>query len=108
VTSYFSAASSLDWVVTDLNVLHVTTDGGRSWRTVRPRDLPTGGTIWQAVFSSAEDGWAIFALPGQDGNAALVHTVDGGLDWTPLLPPVPKPKPVAAPKPTCGSACQRP
>jgi photosystem II stability/assembly factor-like uncharacterized protein len=108
VTSYFSAATPLDWVVTDRSVLHITTNGGRSWRTFRPRDLPTGGTIWQAVFSSADDGWAIFALPGQNGSAALVHTVDGGLDWTPLLPPVPKPKPVTPPKPKCGSACQRP
>ena len=93
VTSYFSAANPRDWVVTDRTALHVTTDGGRSWRTIHPRDLPVGGSIWSAMFSSATDGWAIFALAGEDGEAALVHTTDGGRDWTPLTPPVPKSNP---------------
>ena len=61
-----------------------------------------------AVFNSPTDGWAIFALPGLDGHTALVHTVDGGLNWTPLLPPVPKLKPVTPLKPRCASACRRP
>ena len=94
VGSYFSAASPHVWVVTGGRVLHVTTDAGRTWRTIRPLDLPRRATIWQAQFTSADDGWAIFWLPkGNSGNGALVRTTDGGLTWTPLEPPVPKVKP---------------
>jgi photosystem II stability/assembly factor-like uncharacterized protein len=102
----FSAASPRDWVATAGRVLWTTSDAGRSWRRIRPRDLPPGATIWSLTFTSARDGWAIFGLPG-DGGAALVRTRDGGRTWSPLAPPAPRAKPAAG-KLRCGSACRRP
>ncbi len=108
-SSYFSAASPGVWVVAGSRVLHETTDAGRSWHTVRPLGLPARATIWQASFTSASDGWAIFWLPkGNGGSGALVRTTDGGLTWTPLAPPVPKLPPLPKPVGACGSSCRTP
>jgi hypothetical protein len=105
----FSAASPRAWVVNGNRVLYVTSDAGRSWRTVEPLDLPARGTIWEAQFTSADDGWAIFWLPkGDAGSGALVSTTDGGVTWAPLAPPVPRLPPLPKPKPRCGSGCERP
>jgi len=106
-TWYFSAPNARDWVVTGKRVLYVTADGGLTWRTIHPRDVPRGGSIWNAVFSSADDGWAIFAQPGMTAYPALVQTTDGGRDWSALAPPVPKPKPIPT-RTVCASWCQRP
>ena len=101
----FSAATPSAWVVMDRRVLHVTTDGGRRWRTVRPLDLPRHASIWQETFTSAADGWAIVGL---DGGPALIHTTDGGRWWSPLTPPVPKLPRLHPRAPMCGSSCRRP
>jgi photosystem II stability/assembly factor-like uncharacterized protein len=104
-----SAASPCVWIVNGSRVLHLTTDAGRSWRTVRPVDLPARATIGQVQFLSADDGWAVVWLPkGTGGSGALVRTTDGGLTWTPLAPPVPRLPPLAKPKQPCGAWCRRP
>jgi len=107
---YFSAASPDVWFAAGRRVLYETTDAGLSWRAIRPLDLPPRGWIWQAQFTSADDGWAVFWLPegGRSSAGALVRTTDGGRDWTPLEPPVPKPPPLPKQKPACGSSCRRP
>jgi photosystem II stability/assembly factor-like uncharacterized protein len=105
----FSAASPRAWVMNGNRVLFATTDGGRSWRTVRPLDLPRRATIWSVQFTAPDDGWAIFWLPkGDSGSGALVRTSDGGSTWTPLAPPVPKLRPLPKPKAICGSGCRQP
>jgi photosystem II stability/assembly factor-like uncharacterized protein len=76
------------WVLRDDHSLYVTVDAGRIWHTVHPRDLPRGGKLWEIHFSSALDGWAIV---GTSDGAALIRTADGGRDWTPLAPQVPRP-----------------
>lgn len=85
LSSYFSAASPRVWVVAGRRALHVTTDAGRSWRTVEPL-IPAGAQIAQIAFTSARAGWAVLFLAGR-GGPVLVRTGDGGRTWTPLAPP---------------------
>lgn len=106
-TGLFSAASPRVWIVNGSRALFTTTDSGRSWRMVRPLDLPPRATIWSVSFTAPDDGWAIFWLPsGNSGSGALVRTTDGGVSWAPLAPPVPKPRPLPKPKPLCGATCR--
>jgi photosystem II stability/assembly factor-like uncharacterized protein len=100
----FSAASPDDWVLLIGRTLYVTADAGRTWSLVHPRYAPEPPKIWDVDFTSRSNGWAIFAVRN---GIALVHTTNGGRDWTPLSPPVPKLRPVHV-RPACGSACTRP
>jgi len=106
----FSAVSARSWVLFVGDTLYSTRDAGRSWRLLHPRYAPALPRIRDVNFTSLSDGWAIFALPARYGpnvGAALVHTSDGGRDWSPLAPPVPK-LPPSRTTSTCGSACRRP
>ena len=76
-----------DWMLLLGRTLYVTADAGRTWSVAQARYAPPPPRIWDVDFTSRSDGWAIFAARG---GAALVHTTDGGRDWTPLSPPVPK------------------
>jgi photosystem II stability/assembly factor-like uncharacterized protein len=64
--------------------LYVTHDAGLRWSVVRARYAPKPPLVWDVQFTSASAGWAIFGV--RDG-AALVHTTNGGRDWTPVHPP---------------------
>ena len=100
----FAAASADDWVLLLGRKLYVTADAGRTWSLTHARYAPAPPRIWDVDFTSRSDGWAIFAARG---GAALVHTTDGGLDWTPLSPPVPRFRRPHV-RQACGSACRRP
>jgi hypothetical protein len=64
-------------------------------------------TIWNLTFTSPTTGWAIFTF-AHGSVAALARTTNGGRDWLPLSPPVPKLPPLPKPKPVCASPCRRP
>lgn len=61
-------------LITDGQLLHVTSDGGHHWTTLRP------GTpfseIKQLDFASPNVGWAL-----REGSPALLKSVDGGRTW---------------------------
>jgi photosystem II stability/assembly factor-like uncharacterized protein len=94
----FSAPTARDVVYWARGRLWSSTDAGATWTRIRSRVAPR--QVWDLQFTSPVDGWAIF-------GAALVQTTDGGRDWTPLTPPVPRIRYVA-PKPPCNSPCRRP
>ena len=79
-----SAVSADHWILFAGKTLYATANAGRRWSAIRPRWAPALPRVWDVAFSSPEDGWAVFAVPQ---GAALVHTRNGGRDWTPLVPP---------------------
>ena len=83
----FSAASADDWILLAGKTLYSTADAGRSWRAIRPHYAPALPQVTDVAFTSPMNGWAIFSVPQ---GSALVHTTNGGNDWTPLAPPMPK------------------
>jgi photosystem II stability/assembly factor-like uncharacterized protein len=94
----FSAPTARDVVYWARGRLWASSDGGASWTRIRSKVPPR--QVWDLQFTSARRGWAIF-------GDALVRTTDGGRDWTPLTPPVPRVK-AFVPKPPCNSPCRRP
>jgi photosystem II stability/assembly factor-like uncharacterized protein len=86
----FSAASANDWILFVGQTIYATTTAGRTWWLVHVRYAPKPPAIWDVNFTSRLTGWAIF---GTRNGPALVHTVNGGRDWMPLTPPVPKFRP---------------
>jgi photosystem II stability/assembly factor-like uncharacterized protein len=88
----FSFTSAKAWVVAGRSALFITTDAGRTWRTVRPGTVPRGSLVHLATgFTSARDGWALFSPPQKPD--VLMRTSDGGRHWRfagPLEPKVHK------------------
>jgi photosystem II stability/assembly factor-like uncharacterized protein len=80
----FSASSPDDWILLAGKTLYSTSNAGRSWRAIRLHYAPALPRITDVAFMSPTNGWAIFSVPQ---GAALVHTTNGGRDWTPLVPP---------------------
>ncbi|MBA3735278.1 MAG: hypothetical protein H0W90_08780 [Actinobacteria bacterium] len=76
-----------DWFVFVGPMLYTTSDGGSTWSTTRTV-APKAPQVWDVSFSSATDGWAIFApvVTGPRAGSALVTTSDGGRHWAPLAP----------------------
>jgi len=104
----FSAPSRREFVFWARGVLWRSSDAGRSWERI-PSHVPPR-SVWNLRFTSPSDGWAIFGAVTGTGylrGAALAHTTNGGRDWTPLTPPVPRVH-YTAPKPQCGAVCARP
>ncbi len=83
----FSAASVRSWFLLVGHSLFATRDAGRTW-TVTETVAPKPPRVWDVSFTSARDGWAIFApvVHGPRAGSALVRTRDGGRHWTPLAP----------------------
>ena len=107
-TPVFAASSPGDFVFWARGRLWRSSDAGRSWQRIRSNVPPR--SVWDIRFASRDDGWAIFGVFTKTGylrGAALARTTDGGRDWTPLTPPVPRRPPFHV-KPQCGAACARP
>jgi photosystem II stability/assembly factor-like uncharacterized protein len=81
--SRLSAATPDVWFAAARDELAVTTDAGRTWRRVRPVNVPHRWVIGALDFTSARTGWAIFDGPRQ---SVLMRTTDGGVHWTPAGP----------------------
>lgn len=60
--------------------ISMTTDGGRTFRTVLNTD---GGVVWLDT-AGTEDAWAVVQANSEDRY--LLHTGDGGITWHQVLP----------------------
>jgi photosystem II stability/assembly factor-like uncharacterized protein len=87
VPAPFDAVSPSVWVWASRTGLYVTRDGGRSWRRIVLRHLPSAAWVDKIDFTSSRVGWAIFS--GVGGHPSLFHTTDGGLHWNPAGPRLP-------------------
>ncbi|HEX5245979.1 MAG TPA: hypothetical protein VFW41_02485 [Gaiellaceae bacterium] len=83
----FSAPTARDWYVWSGKTLWRTSDAGGRWSKVAMRVVPQN--LSDLTFTSPRTAWAIFTLGGD--AIALAKTTNGGRDWLPLTPPVPKP-----------------
>ncbi|MGH2425550.1 MAG: WD40/YVTN/BNR-like repeat-containing protein [bacterium] len=68
-------------------VLHMTSDGGRRWTTIRPG--PLFADVIQLNFVSPKVGWAVRNTDPYSGGSKqispfLLKTVDGGRTWSPV------------------------
>jgi photosystem II stability/assembly factor-like uncharacterized protein len=85
----FTAVSPTEWVAQRGQTLLVTTDAGRSWRTVTSaRHLP--GYLIGTGFSSPRVGWALLQGSGPKFRITLLRTTDGGRHWKSAGPRVTK------------------
>jgi photosystem II stability/assembly factor-like uncharacterized protein len=89
------AVSPWAWKLYIGPTLYTTSDAGRHWTSSVPRPRLAAGTVFNMVFSSAQDGLATALAPGclTTGAAqglecyeSLFGTTDGGQRWKPLRP----------------------
>ncbi|MBI1796251.1 MAG: glycoside hydrolase [Candidatus Eisenbacteria bacterium] len=85
-------ARDMIWAGTDDGLIHVTRDGGRSWRDVTPPSL----TSWSKVslmeashFDTATCYAAINRLRLDDTRPHVLRTRDGGRTWTEIVAGIP-------------------
>lgn len=75
--------------------LSITSDAGRTWRTVYAIPRPDGVSPQPnpfelpMLFTSQLRGFAASSIPPAEGqvNAGFFATTDGGVSWTPMAPP---------------------
>jgi photosystem II stability/assembly factor-like uncharacterized protein len=75
------------WAGSDDGLVHVTADGGGSWRPVTPPDLPSLATVTAIEPSASEPGTAYVAAHRyrlQDRRPYLYRTTDQGETWADL------------------------
>ena len=85
---YFGSSELGNNTYARVTFLRVTGDGGREWTTILPN---LGVTDVQSLsFATAADGWAVVSATGPACHrctAVLLHTSDGGRQFTALRPP---------------------
>jgi len=89
----FTAAESpmkqgVIWAGSDDGLVHVTSDNGKTWQNVTPKDMPEWLQINSIEASPFEAGEAFFAATGyKTGNYApyLYHTNDYGKTWKKII-----------------------
>jgi hypothetical protein len=83
---------NLLWAGTDDGLIHVTRDGGKTWRDVTPASWPAWGMV-SAIEASHFDGNTAYAavntLPIGDRQARLYRTRDGGAGWAAITSGLP-------------------
>ena len=92
-SSIYSMAESLRdrnvlWVGANDGPVHVTRDGGKTWKNVTPKDLPAGGRVQNIDASAARPGTAYIAvyrfLFEHDLAPYIYRTDDYGTTWSKL------------------------
>jgi photosystem II stability/assembly factor-like uncharacterized protein len=81
-------AKGVIWAGSDDGLVHVTTDNGKNWQNVTPKDLPEWLQINSIEASPFAAGEAYFAATGyKNGNFApyLYKTKDYGKTWTKIV-----------------------
>ncbi len=81
----FTALSPRDWIAQRGRTMLVTTNGGRSWRTVKAVGRLRGFLIGTG-FSSLRQGWGLLQGNGPTFRITLLRTTDGGRHWVPAGP----------------------
>src|SRR4051812_25197677 len=78
------------WAGTNNGVLQMTSDGGRTWKDVTPRDAPANGTfeIVEAGRHDAATAYAVQIVP-QDDHPHVYRTRDGGASWQTIVAGLP-------------------
>jgi photosystem II stability/assembly factor-like uncharacterized protein len=85
-------AKDVLWAGTDDGLLHVTTDGGRTWRDVTPAAIPAWGQVAAISASSLAIGSAYVAvdLHRLDRHEPLLlRTTDSGRSWSVIVRGIP-------------------
>ncbi len=88
-STIFSFAESLTnplvlWLGSDDGLIHVTRDGGRTWKNVTPTTLPSEGTVNDIELSPYKDGEAyvvVYRYRRNDFQPYIFHTADFGQSW---------------------------
>ena len=76
------------WAGTDDGLVHVTRDGGKSWRDVTPKELRSWDKVSQidaGHFDAATAYIAVNAIRRDDQRPHLYKTHDGGATWTAIV-----------------------
>jgi photosystem II stability/assembly factor-like uncharacterized protein len=82
----------LIWAGSDDGLVHVTTDGGKQWKAVRPPDLPKWAEISSIEPSHAAEGTAYLSAQRymwNDFHPYLYKTTDYGQHWTSIIAGLP-------------------
>ncbi|MEA2530057.1 MAG: hypothetical protein QOG89_1701 [Thermomicrobiales bacterium] len=80
------------WAGTDDGLVHLSEDGGKTWRNVTPPDLPEWALISIAEVSPHEEGCAYVAATRykhDDTRPYLYKTTDHGATWTKITNGIP-------------------
>jgi photosystem II stability/assembly factor-like uncharacterized protein len=88
---------NLIWAGTDDGLIHVTHDGGKSWRNVTPPELTPWSKIAQmdaSHFDTATVYAAVNRFRLDDLHPYIFRTHDGGKSWTTIVSGMPNDEPV--------------
>jgi photosystem II stability/assembly factor-like uncharacterized protein len=80
------------WAGTDDGLIHVTSDGGKTWTNVTPAGLPAWSKIAQLEASHFDEGTcyaAVNSLRLDDLRPHVLRTRDGGKTWTEIVAGLP-------------------
>jgi photosystem II stability/assembly factor-like uncharacterized protein len=75
----------LIWAGSDDGLVHITTDGGKSWSNVTPKTMPEWGTVSMIEASAYDAGTAYVAVERHrldDFSPYIFKTADFGKTWT--------------------------
>ncbi len=75
------------WIGSNDGPVHLTIDGGKSWKDVTPSDLPPGGrvqTIEASPHNPAKAYFAVYRYMLNDWHPYIFRTTDYGATWTKL------------------------
>lgn len=89
--------ANLIWAGTDDGLVHLTTDGGISWKNVTPPELQAWDKVSQLVASFHDRRKAYFsalALRRDDLRPHIFKTTDGGATWTSIITGLPANDPI--------------
>ncbi len=76
------------WTGSDDGLVHVTRDGGKTWKNVTPPDMPDFGRVSQIDASSFDDGTAYVSVRRpllNDRAPYIFRTKDYGATWTKIV-----------------------
>jgi photosystem II stability/assembly factor-like uncharacterized protein len=82
----------LIWVGSDDGLIHVTTDGGKNWQNITPKNMPEWGTVSMIEPSPFDAGTAYVAVERHrldDFTPYIFKTTDFGKTWTALTSGIP-------------------
>lgn len=85
---FFDSAVGVYALLGTRPLLHRTSDGGRTWRSLPA--LSASATVLSWSFVDSYNGWMLVS-PGDQSPAVLYRTQDSGASWTDLGPPVSPP-----------------